>query len=90
MITATDALQLQKQGIPKEEHFRKALDRTEAAIIDCSRRGKGEVDCVVWNLDDEMFMDLVKSLKDRGFKCPREKRRVVNETTRALLIAWDK
>lgn len=67
MITATDAKQLMEQGISQDEYLSSALDRTQAAIIDHSRRQLPHVRVAVYQLQEETLNKLIINLVDRGF-----------------------
>lgn len=87
MIIADEARKLKAKGISQEEAFREALDRTEAAILDSSRKGLDWVNVSVAGLQEKSFAELTKDLQSRGFRVHDPV--VVNQNMRALKISWE-
>lgn len=85
MIDAKDARQLQKKGVPQEEHLGNARIRAEAAIKDMARRGYDSVNLAVSYLNQASFDELVKDLCAAGFTCDRC---LWGEKQSSVIISW--
>jgi hypothetical protein len=87
MITAVDARELQKHGVPQSEYYSNACDRAEAAIIDTARKGKHFVDVALFYLDEKSTVQLREMLTKCGFTLGETKK--INPTTISIKIEWN-
>lgn len=89
-LHAKDARQLQKDGIPREAIFSKAVDRCQNAIIDQSSKGHSQVEVAVTFLKDGEFEKLVEQIEEAGFTVDKnaEKFGRYNPNTHVVMIVW--
>ncbi len=86
-ISATDARQLQKAGIPPEEYLAVACDRIQSAIID-TRKGKSGVDVIVYNITKDQVHDIMKCLKEQDFKAKSDDS-YNDKPNKVFKVSWD-
>lgn len=86
MIPAADARLLQQTGVPQSEYYTNAYNRCNDAIVDQSRKGKGNVTVAVYFLTDESVSKLQEEIEKHGYSVSEVQR--VNGQCHSFNVKW--